>query len=143
MQDYHSDQSSEPFLHSPGTIAVIAAIGEVIILLAFAAIGRASHNHQGQGPILGTLGTTAPFLIGWFAAAFGLGTYRASAFTGVVPAAILAARTWLAGGLIGLVLRSWLEHKLVPVSFVAVTMLFNGVLLTGWRALLAAVRPRH
>lgn len=108
------------------------AIGDALILLLFAAIGRSSH-HQG-GPVVETVLVALPFLIGWFSAAWAQGVYRPEAFSSAPAALAITARTWLAGGIIGLIIRSVAEHHLAPPTFVAIALGFNLVLLCAWHA---------
>lgn len=117
-----------------------AATGDALAILAFAAIGRASHGEQ-AGALLRTLGTALPFLIGWFAAALGTGAYTVLAFSSLRASLFHTARAWLLGGLIGLAIRSALEHRLVPASFAAIALSFNLVTLSLWRSILVSLWP--
>lgn len=107
------------------------AAGDAVILLLFAAIGRTAH-HEG-GAVVGTVEVALPFLIGWFAAAWAQGAYRVEAFSDVATSFTLTTRTWLAGGIIGLIIRSVVERHLAPFTFVLIALGFNLVLLCAWR----------
>jgi len=120
----------------------LAALGDAAILITFAGVGRSSHHAQDNGAVLGTLGTAAPFLIGWFLAALAGGAYRDSAFAGQHASAVTVARGWVPGCLIGCGIRSATEGHLTPPSFVAIALGFNLVLLVAWRALLGAMVGR-
>src|SRR5947209_15281380 len=54
--------------------------GDLVLLLAFAFIGRWSHHELSAGALWGTLGTAAPFLIGWIVTAPVLGAYEPAPF---------------------------------------------------------------
>jgi hypothetical protein len=124
-------------------LRLIAAAGDATILLAFAAIGRASHREQGAELVPGVLGTAAPFLVGWYAAALLLGVYRADTFSSPRKSAFAAAYSWLPGGLIGLAIRSALEGHVVPVSFAIVALSFNLPLLLLWHAAIVLAAGRE
>jgi hypothetical protein len=117
----------------------IAACGDTAVLLLFAAIGRSSHHAQDHGPVLGVLGTAAPFIAGWFAAAAVLGAFAGDALSSPGLAARRAARAWIPGALLGCAIRSAVEGHLTPISFVAIALGFNLILLTVWRTALAAL----
>lgn len=115
-------------------ILLIALAGDTLLLLAFAAIGRSSH-HESRGPAK-ILSTALPFLAGWFIAACAFSTYQPAAFQTWLRAAARAAGTALGGILLALAIRSILEHRIVPLPFVVVALLFNGITLTLWHTLL-------
>ncbi|WP_295839018.1 DUF3054 domain-containing protein [uncultured Microbacterium sp.] len=109
---------------------VLALIVDVVLVVVFAAIGRATHD----GDVLGTLGsglaTTAwPFvaalLVGWLVTR---AWRRPTAFvkTGLPVWAITVA--------LGMVLRA-LSGQGVAVAFVIVATITLALLLLGWRAI--------
>lgn len=78
--------------------------------------------------------------LGWFATAPFLGGFSADARKkGPATAAATAAKCWAAGVPLGLVLRGLSKGYVPPVPFILVSLGVTGVLLTGWRAGLAAV----
>lgn len=114
---------------------LVAVLGDVAAILTFVAIGRASHHDTAGGRVLGTVRTAAPFLAGWFAASPLLGAYAPAAWSSLRGVIAQIPRAWLAGGLIGLAIRSGLERRVVPISFVGITLVTNLVFLLAWRAL--------
>jgi hypothetical protein len=126
----------------PGALARVAllAAGDAAALLAFAAVGRASHGEAlAPGALLATAG---PFLVGWFAAAVATGAFGPAARGGAVgPALGAAARAWAAGVPAALALRALSRGYLPDTSFVIVSFVATGVLLLGWRGALAAATP--
>lgn len=114
--------------------ALAAAIGDAVVILLFAFIGRNTHGEHGN-VLLGTLGVAAPFLIGWYLAAIPLGAYSRAALERIRPDLLRTVRSWLAGGVIGLIIRSFQEGRPVHLAFVAVALGFVLVLLVLWRAL--------
>ena len=114
--------------------------GDSAALVAFAAIGRASHG-ESLWP-LELLSTAGPFLGAWLAAAPLAGGFSdAARGSQPGPAALEAAKSWAVGIPAGLALRALLKGQLPPVPFVLVTLLSTGVLLVGWRTALAALTP--
>lgn len=116
----------------------IAFLGDIVILLLFAGLGRSSH-HEASG-VLATLGVAAPFLSGWFLAAIWTRPYAPPAFRSPRHAIAIAVRTWLLGCAIGLLIRSLVEGHVTPLSFVLVALIFNGILICAWHALVARAR---
>ena len=129
--------------------AWLAVALDVVGVLAFVVIGRASHA---KGEVLGGIASTAwPFLAGlgagWLAL-FLLSSraWRArppSAF-GVMPAGVGA---WLATVAVGMTLRV-VSGQGTAVAFIAVALAFLGLFLLGWRLLfrgaaLLALRQLH
>ncbi|MGH2448355.1 MAG: DUF3054 domain-containing protein [Chloroflexota bacterium] len=123
-------------MESGRKLALVAAAGDVAILLIFAAAGRASHHEVGAESPAGIVATALPFLVGWAIAAWRLKPYEYQKLIVSGKSARAAAGTWLLAGVIGLFVRSLLEFQIVPLPFVVITLGFNGVLLVAWRALL-------
>ncbi len=106
--------------------------------MVFAYIGRQSH-HEGQGSGLAqTLGTAAPFALGWLVSAPLLGALSRPALTDYRAGLRSVLRAWPAALLIALVIRSVLEGHWPPLSFVAVAFVFNLLTLATWRVVVAA-----
>jgi hypothetical protein len=115
---------------SPSRIPALAVAADVVAVVVFAAVGRASH--ESPEDLLGLLGTVAPF-------AAGLLVTWATPLVRADPAGIRAGAAVLAGTVvIGLALRAAFLGRL-PLSFVVVTVIALAVLMLGWRALAAAV----
>lgn len=113
----------------------VAALGDAAVIVLFAALGRAAHG-EGGNPLVHTVLVAAPFLVGWFIAAPLLGAYGAPVLFSLRAAVPRTILSWLAGGVIGLALRSIGEGRLVPLTFVAVALGFVLVLLVLWRLIL-------
>lgn len=111
--------------------AIVAAILDVVLVLAFVLIGRASHNEG----LLGTLVTAWPFLAG-----LSIGWVFTLAWRGPQRIAWTGIGIWLgtAGG--GLLLRLVAGQGVQP-SFAIVTAVVLGVFLLGWRGI-ALLVPR-
>jgi hypothetical protein len=104
-----------------------ALIADLIVVLGFVAIGRANH---GEGDALtGTLSVAAPFLIG-----LGLGWLRVwRAPNPTTPA--MGLRVLAPTIVIGLLLRSLVFNRAIPLAFDIVATVFLTATLIGWRAM--------
>lgn len=116
-------------------VALAAALTDAVLILVFAAVGRDAHQ---RGDIVtGVLLTAWPFLagaaIGWIAA-------RAWRNPLSVRGAGLAA--WLGSVAGGMALRA-LTGQTVVLPFVIVALLSLGILLVGYRLLVAGLRRRR
>lgn len=125
-----------PVLPAPRTVAIALAT-DVVLVIIFAAIGRASHGEEAIGPDgLGLAQTTWPFLVallvGWL-------TMRLWRF----PLAVLNAgvAVWLYTVIGGMLLRA-ISGQGVQTAFVIVASIVLAVFLVGWRAIAAIIRRR-
>lgn len=109
--------------------APLALAADLVAVVVFAAVGRATHDQDG---VLGLLGTVAPFAAGVAVA------WAAPAVRGA-PLGFRAGAVVLAGAaVLGLALRALFLGRL-PLSFAVVATVGLAVLLLGWRALAQAV----
>jgi hypothetical protein len=114
--------------------------GDIVVFLAFAAIGRGSHNEPtGLTAIPEIILTAAPFAIGWFIVAPFAGAYRPDI---VSKPAAMAKRTifaWAFSWPVALALRWLFVDRLRGTSasafftFAVITFLFVLVILLIWR----------
>ncbi len=113
-----------------------AAAGlDLVLVLVFAAVGRASHEET--SPVLGVLATAWPFLVG---AAVGWAVVRARSrrwATQVGPGIPVVVAAVVVGMLLRVVTGAG-----TAFSFVVVATVVLSVLLLGWRALAARFGPR-
>ncbi|WP_402840555.1 DUF3054 domain-containing protein [Microbacterium sp. GXS0129] len=118
-----------------GGVILAAVALDVVLVIAFAATGRASHEESAFG--LGLLTTAWPFLaslaVGWIVT---LAWRRpcAIARTGV-PVWVIT----VAGGM----LLRWVSGQGTAVPFIIVATLALGAALVGWRAIAALIRRRR
>ena len=116
-----------------GSVVVAAAV-DVIVVLVFALVGRASHNEG----VLGLFGTAWPFLAGLALGWLGLRAWRhpyRTVWTGI--------GIWIATVAGGMALRV-VSGQTAQLPFVLVATTALGVLLVGWRAMrLLMIRARH
>lgn len=108
-----------------------AAFADALLILVFAAVGRDAHQ---RGEIVtGVFLTAWPFLVGALVAWIAGRTWRRplSVRSGVL--------IWLGAVAGGMILRA-VTGQTVVFAFVVVALLSLGLLLVGYRALLALVR---
>jgi len=110
----------------PRHVAIAVAI-DVVMIIVFAALGRASHDSG--TPIGGTLRVAAPFIIGYLIAA-------AVTRLDLKPYSIMAgARVWLVGMVLGMLIRRVVFDRGTATAFVIVAFVTTAVLFIGWRLL--------
>lgn len=111
----------------------MAAIVDVVLVVVFVLIGRASHS---EGP-LGTLVTLWPFLgglaIGWIGARAWRTPFRLR-WTGLT--------IWAATVIVGMLLRE-VSGQGVQLGFVIVTTVVLALFLLGWRGIAQLVLRRR
>ncbi len=120
---------------------IVLAVGDLIALVIFAIIGRASHQElTTQGPLLAVLNTAAPFMLSWLLVGMVLGMYRGKA---LFPLTRVIWRTLLAGFVaapLGVAFRAlWLGTHIVWV-FMAVAAVFSTLALLVWRVIWSRIR---
>jgi hypothetical protein len=122
--------------------AGVAAALDALLVLVFAAVGRASHGGhlplagEEGNPVLGVLATAWPFVIGLAA-----GWTLVRALSHRWPLEVGPGVTVLvATVVVGMALRAGTGQGTAP-SFVLVATVVLGALLVGWRALAARVAP--
>jgi hypothetical protein len=111
-------------------LAAGPAVLDVACVLAFVAIGRASH-HDGES-VSGLASTAWPFLSGLGAGLIATRAWRRPA--AVVPA---GAGAWLGAAGVGMLLRVVAGQGTAP-AFIGVAFAFLGLFLVGWRVAAAA-----
>ena len=122
-----TDDTAAPATRRTGWIVL-----DAVAVLAFAALGRASHAED----LTGTLLTAAPFAVGAAVGTLAGRTWRdpLAWSSGLV--------VWAGAAVVGLPLRAAFTGRL-PVSFAVVATVSLGVLLLGWRAVARLVRSRR
>ena len=111
-----------------------AALLDVCCVLAFVAIGRASHDHGESAA--GLASTAWPFLTGLAAGWLAARAWRRPA--AIAPAGLGA---WLGAVAVGMILRVVAGQGTAP-AFIAVALAFLALLLLGWRATWPGIHDR-
>lgn len=133
MEPEHSAQSLNP--RNPARLAVYAFTADLILVLVFAAVGRASH--QEDNPVIGVLNTAWPFLAGLL-----LGWLVGRVWRAPVQLWPHGVCLWLITLLAGMLLRV-LSGKTAEISFIVVASLVLAVFLLGHRALVGFLIRRR
>ncbi|MDU0347002.1 DUF3054 domain-containing protein [Microbacterium sp. KSW2-29] len=108
----------------------IALVVDLVLVIVFAAIGRATHDGDVLGPFGSGLATTAwPFL-----AALLVGWLVTRAWRGPLAIVRTGLPVWAVTVILGMVLRA-LSGQGVAVAFVIVAAITLALFLLGWRAL--------
>jgi hypothetical protein len=107
---------------------------DLLLVLAFVLIGRASHD---ENPVLGALVTLWPFAVGLV-----VGWLLARAWRS--PLALLRSGIpiWVSTVVVGMLLRL-ASHQGITPSFVIVAAVVLAIFLLGWRAIVALVARRR
>jgi hypothetical protein len=112
----------------------VAAAADVAVLIVFVLVGRRSHHEDA--------GFAGFFRVWWpFAVALGVGWLAA----GVWRAPLARGRAvvaWLLTVAVGMTLRITIQGRDFKVAFTVVTLLFVGVGMLGWRAIVRWRRAR-
>lgn len=130
---------------------IAVAIGDVVALLIFAAIGRASHEvASSAGPAVGTVNTAFPFIVSWLALAAISGAFSGQAFYPVPRVIGRTLRASVPAAALGVLLRAALQAApnqfyafrwdSIQLSFILVSALATSALLLVWRVGWSRVR---
>ncbi|GAA2743519.1 DUF3054 domain-containing protein [Terrabacter aerolatus] len=101
---------------------------DVLLVLVFAGVGRASHDEA--GPVLGAVLTAWPFLVGTAAGWLVVRVVRRTWPVDVGP----GVTVWFATVLVGMLLRHAVGSG-TAASFIVVASVVLALFLLGWRAL--------
>jgi hypothetical protein len=120
---------------------VLLVIGDAIVFLIFAAVGR--RNHGEAASFLQVVGTATPFALGWFIIAPLVGAYRRRQTTGVRKMAQWTALSWLAVWPATMLFRGVaVDRAIPPWTFMLISLISNMLFLEVWRVLFAWLSGR-
>jgi hypothetical protein len=112
--------------------SLLAVITDVVLVLTFVVIGRASHHASGGlaglSGLAGIASTAWPFLAGLAAGELAVRSWRRP--IALMPTGVVI---WLSTVTIGMTLRV-IAGQGTAVAFIAVALGFLGLFLLGWRA---------
>lgn len=118
----------------------ILLIGDLLIVLLFSAIGRASH-HMTPDP-LSVLNTALPFAVAWLAVGALVGVFKPASVEGVGRTFKITLLTVVIAAPLGVLLRSLLLGRMMILSFWVVTLVSLLVLMLTWRLVYAVFRKK-
>ena len=120
----------------------LLALGDLLVFLIFAAIGRNNHGEaSGFAAIPQIVLTALPFAAGWFIVAPFVGVYRRELADQPKAMGMRTALAWLLSWPVGLLFRWFFVDRLKNppttagefASFATVTFIFNMLVLLVWR----------
>jgi len=126
-----SSLKTKPVKTAPTGVVLAAAAADVVLILAFAAIGRDAHHRE--DPVLGVLLTAWPFLAG-----AALGWVAARAWRSPLSVLRAGVPVWLGSLVAGMLLRA-LTGQTVVLPFIIVATAGLAVFLLGYRLVVAGV----
>ena len=146
MSDVEKKPRSPDWLPTWELIAL--ALGDLIVFVAFAAIGRARHNLTApEGDILATINTAMPFTVAWLVVGAATGAFHGKALYPLTRVLWRTFRAAVIAGPLGVVLRAALlagpelrRFPIIPTSFLLVATGVTTLLLILWRVLWSRVR---
>ena len=117
------------------------ALGDLLALIVFAAIGGTSHGTlSGDSSVLNVLNTAMPFLAAWLVVGMLLGLYRGRALYPLWRVIVLTLLAGVIAGPLGVALRAaWLRRPIL-MPFVLVGTAFSTLALVIWRVLWSRIR---
>lgn len=113
-----------------------AGLADVVFVVGFAAVGRASHDEG--NPIVGALSTAWPFLAGTTVGWVVVRMLRGSWPLGVGP----GITVWFATVVFGMLLRR-VTGQGTAASFVVVAGVVLAIFLIGWRVMAVLIERRE
>ncbi len=131
--------------HKSDVLRIVAlVVGDIIVFLVFATVGRRSHGEAaGLSTVLDVAWTALPFMLGWFLVSPFVGAFRRNIIVNPRTMAGRTALAWLASWPVAMLLRGLLvDHALPPWTFWLVAFLANTIFLQIWRFLYAFVAQR-
>ena len=117
------------------TRIISLVIGDAIVLLIFAAIGRRSHGEAaGLASLFQVVLTAAPFAAGWFLVSPFVGAFKRGLERNPAKMAQYTLLSWVPGWAVGFTLRGiFVDHAVPPLTFAIVSFLSNTIFLLLWR----------
>lgn len=112
--------------------SAILVVGDIIVFIVFAAIGRRSHSESGD--ILGPVITALPFEAAWFLVAPFVGAFKRGLERNTGKFVLRTFLAWLVAWPVAMLLRGVFVDKAVPPwTFALITLISNTILLQVWR----------
>ena len=142
-----SSGATSPVARSNGSRIANLVIGDILVFLIFATIGRRTHGEAaGFDTLVQIVLTALPFLAGWFIISPIFGAYRRGLQAQPLAMAKRTALAWVAAWPFAMILRGiFVDHAIPPWTFWLVAFIANIILLLLWRvplAFLGQIRER-
>ena len=121
---------------------IILVIGDIIVFLIFAAIGRRSHSEAGN--VFGIAITALPFAVAWFLVSPFVGAFKRGLEYSTGKMSLRTLLAWLAAWPVAMLFRGIFVDKGVPPwTFALITLISNIILLQAWRTLFSLFFKRR
>ncbi len=111
---------------------IMLVVGDIIVFLIFAAIGRRSHSEAGN--VFGIAITALPFAAAWFLVSPFVGAFKRGLEYTTDKMSLRTLLAWLAAWPVAMLFRGVFAGKGVPPwTFALITLVTNTILLQVWR----------
>ena len=114
----------------------LALTGDLLILIAFPFLGAV--NHENSVTTESFVRTVVPFAIAWLGVGIVTPALRVGTIHSIKRTYRWVPPSWLAAGVIAIALRVVVFDRAFSLSFSIVAITVIGLLLVGWRLVLAA-----
>lgn len=132
-EDSLSTESSSPKFSSPLDKPILAVL-DLVALLVFAGVGKASHATDGSLDLLAVGVTAFPFIFSWLATSFFTGVYGPIDSQKWLQSSFQQTlQGWIVAIPIGCVGRGLIKGYVPPVPFLIVTMIATLIMLGATR----------
>ncbi len=112
--------------------SAILVVGDIIVFIVFAVIGRRSHSEAGD--IFGPVITALPFAAAWFLVAPFVGAFKRGLERNTGKFALRTFLAWLAAWPVAMLFRgAFVDKGVPPWTFALITLISNTILLQVWR----------
>ncbi len=134
-ENENSNMDKETSIPSTPLDRPILSLVDAVMIVSFAAVGKASHSTvDGSLDLVAVVQTAAPFLLSWFAVSPLLGCFTPMATGDWKASTITTTKAWILAIPLGCVLRGIIKGYVPPIPFVVVTLIATWVLLVGGRS---------
>lgn len=138
QESARSNGKAKPRVLSNNTRITNLVVGDVLVFLIFATIGRRSHGEENS--LLYTFLVALPFLVAWFAVSPFIGAFKRGLEVNPRQMFVRTLLSWIAAWPIALILRGiFVDHQVPPPTFWIVSFISNFILLMLWRIPMAWV----
>ncbi len=114
----------------------LALTGDLAILVAFPFLGAA--DHENAVTLESFARTFVPFAVAWLGVGMVTSAFRVSAIRSITRTYRWVPAAWLAAGVVAMALRAVVFDRAFSLSFAIVAVAVMGLLVIGWRLVLAA-----
>lgn len=118
------------------------ALGDLVAITLFVVVGQYQHGGAPLARPAGVFEAAAPFYVAWVLVALVAGLYTRDATVSPRRGASWSIPAWIVTVPIALALRAVAFPGNASLVFAAVSMLFGGILVVGWRTAVPVIERR-